>query len=202
MAPSVAPVRYPARMCVQQIMMQKTFLLISGLPASGKTTLAYKLSSVFGLSVIDKDEILDHLFESKGVGDTSWRRKLSRESDLILQQKAAASGGAILSSFWHAPGMPADSGTPTDWIDPLSHHVVTIHCECDITTAVERFLQRKRHQGHLDGNSSYEQLVADFEQLDRLKPIVIGERVIVNTSAETNLELVVQQIQKHLHTQT
>ena len=154
---------------------------------------------MFGLSVIDKDEILDQLFESKSVGDTSWRRRLSRESDLILQQKATASRGAILSSFWHLPGMPTDSGTPTEWIDPLSYQVVTIHCDCDIKTAVERFLQRKRHHGHLDRNSSYEQLVTNFEQLNRLEPIIIGERVIVNTSAETNLELVVQQIRKHLH---
>ena len=179
--------------------MQKTLLLISGLPGSGKTTLAYKLSLEFRLSVIDKDEILDHLFESKGVGDTSWRRRLSRESDLILQQKATASSGAILSSFWHLPGMPTDSGTPTDWIDPLSYQVVTIHCDCDIKTAVERFLQRKRHHGHLDNNSSYEQLVTNFEQLNQLEPIIIGRRIIVNTSREINLELVVQQIRKNLH---
>ena len=179
--------------------MQKTLLLISGLPGSGKTTLAYKLSAVFGLSVIDKDEILDQLFESKGAGDASWRRRLSRESDLILQQKATASSGAILSSFWHLPGMPTDSGTSADWIDPLSYQVVTVHCDCDIKVAVERFLKRKRHHGHLDSNSSYEQLVTNFEQLHRLDPIIIGERVIVNTSGEINLELVVQQIRKHLH---
>ena len=179
--------------------MQKHFVLISGLPGSGKTTLAHQIGSGLSLPVIDKDDILDRLFESKGVGDASWRRKLSRESDAILQNEATASKGAILASFWHLPGMPTDSGTPTDWIDPLSYQVVTIHCECDLKIAVERFLQRKRHHGHLDRNSSYEQLVTNFEQLNRLEPMIIGQRIIVNTSRETNIELVVQQIRKHLH---
>jgi predicted kinase len=179
--------------------MQKAFVLVSGLPGSGKTTLAHQIGSALSLPVIDKDDILDRLFDSKGVGDASWRRKLSRESDEILQREATASNGAILASFWHLPGMQTDSGTPTDWINSLLYQVITVHCECDIKTAAERFLQRKRHHGHLDQNSSYEQLVANFEQLNRLKPMIIGERIIVNTSRKTNLEPLVQQIRKHLH---
>jgi glucokinase len=179
--------------------MRKIFLLISGLPGSGKTTLAYQLSAAFSLSVIDKDEILDQLFNTKGVGDSAWRRKLSRDSDIILQQKAIASSGAILSSFWHVPGMPMDSGTPTEWIDPLTYQVVTVHCDCDIKKAAERFLQRKRHNGHLDQDSSYEKLVSNFEQLNQLESLIIGERVIVNTTSTLNLEPIVQQIRKHLH---
>lgn len=179
--------------------MRKPLVLISGLPASGKTTLAHQIGSALSLPVIDKDDILDRLFDSKGVGDASWRRKLSRESDEILLREATASKGAILASFWHLSGMPMDSGTPTDWVNPLLFQVVTVHCECDVKIAAERFLQRKRHHGHLDQNSSYEQLVTNFEQLNRLEPIIIGERIIANTSGMTNIEPVVQQIREHLH---
>lgn len=64
--------------------MNPLFVLISGLPGSGKTTLARLLAPTLNLSLIDKDEILERLFEAKGIGDPAWRRKLSRESDAIL----------------------------------------------------------------------------------------------------------------------
>ena len=49
--------------------MHKPFVVISGLPGSGKTTLGRRLASVLDLPLIDKDDILDRLFESKGIGD-------------------------------------------------------------------------------------------------------------------------------------
>ena len=36
------------------------------------------------------DDILERLYETKGTGDAAWRRKLSRESDRILQEEATA----------------------------------------------------------------------------------------------------------------
>jgi len=82
------------------------FVVVSGLPGSGKSTLARPISQALGLPLLDKDAILERLFESKGQGDIEWRRSLSRESDLILQREAAALRGAVLVSHWHLPGMP------------------------------------------------------------------------------------------------
>ena len=95
--------------------MNKPFIVISGLPGSGKSTLGQYLAKGLGLRVLDKDAILERLFEAKGVGDIEWRRMLSRESDIILQAEATASDGAVLVSHWRLPGMPLNSGTPTDW---------------------------------------------------------------------------------------
>src|SRR5213075_865138 len=111
---------------------QKSFVVISGLPGSGKTTLGRRLALALNLPLIDKDDILDRLFETKGVGDAAWRRSLSRESDLILRHDAEAADGAVLVSFWRQPGMPDDSGTPTDWLNARSAHVVNVHCVCDV----------------------------------------------------------------------
>ena len=49
--------------------MQKPFVVIWGLQASGKTRLARRLEPAMNLPLIDKDDILDRLFESKGIGD-------------------------------------------------------------------------------------------------------------------------------------
>jgi glucokinase len=176
----------------------KHFVLISGLPGSGKSTLARRLAPALQLPLIDKDDILERLFESKGTGGAAWRRMLSRESDAILQREATASNGAILVSFWHLPGMPPDSGTPADWVSALSDHigstVINVHCTCALETAAERFLHRTRHPGHLDGATSYPEVLASFRKLSAFGLLDIGPRVHIDTSQEPKLEDVVREI--------
>ena len=153
---------------------------------------------MLNLPLIDKDDILRRLFESKGVGSAAWRRTLSRESDVILQQDASSSGGAILVSFWRLPGMPLDSGTPTDWLDAPSHHVVNVHCDCGLEVAAGRFFERRRHPGHLDGESSSAGVLASLRKLTQLPPLNIGPRIDVDTSSEPNLPEVVRAIHRAL----
>jgi len=178
--------------------MRKPFVVISGLPGCGKTTLGRRLAPILSLPLIDKDDILDRLFELKGVGDAAWRRTLSRESDVILQSEATNSNGAILASFWRLQGMPLDSGTPTDWLDAPSHHVVNVYCACELAVAASRFLRRRRHPGHLDRESSSVEVLASLGKLAQLPPLDIGERIDVDTSDEPNLTDVVRAIRSAL----
>jgi thymidylate kinase len=175
--------------------MNRAFVVISGLPGCGKTTLARQLAPALNLPVIDKDEILERLFESKGAGDAASRRKLSRESDVLLVAEAAASSkGSILVSFWRRAGMSPDSGTPTQWLSELSDHVVHVHCACDPETAAKRFFERRRHPGHRDSTKSYAEILADFQALSRLEPLAIGSTVIVDISREVSLVEIVRDI--------
>jgi len=102
---------------------------------SGAATGSGSGSSVVGQGHFSRT----NCFESKGVGDAEWRRALSRESDLILQTEAETSEGAVLVSHWHLPGMPLDSGTPTNWLSELSAKIVHVHCECSAEVSAERF---------------------------------------------------------------
>jgi glucokinase len=182
--------------------MPTPFVVISGLPGSGKTTLGRRLAPVLNLPIIDKDDILHQLFESKGIGDAPWRRALSRESDVILQSKATSSSGAIMVSFWHLPGMPSDSGTPTDWLAAPSHQVVNVHCTCQLEVAASRFFHRRRHAGHLDGESSYAEVLASLQKLTQLPLLDIGQRIDVDTSEEPDLTAVVRAIRSALELRT
>jgi hypothetical protein len=174
--------------------MQKPFVVISGLPGSGKTSLGRRLAPALELPLIDKDDILERLFESEGIGDAAWRRQLSRESDVILQRQATLSTGAVLVSFWHLAGMRPDSGTPTDWLQTAPNLSVNVHCVCDLEVAAQRFLERRRHPGHLDGQSSRAEVLASFQALSLCEPLDIASRIEVDTSREPGLDDLVHKV--------
>ena len=166
------------------------FVVISGLPGSGKSTLARQLAPALGLPVLDKDDILERLFDQKGTGNREWRRSLSRESDAILQQEAATSEGAVLVSHWRMAGMAEASGTPIDWLPSLAAPIVHLHCVCPPVEAARRFRQRARHAGHLDNPDSADSIL----QLASLAPPDLGPRIDVDTTAGTGLDALVAEI--------
>ena len=173
----------------------KPYVVISGLPGSGKSTLARRLAPLLKLPVIDKDDILERLFEARGIGDKAWRRGLSRESDEIFQEEARKTQGAVLVSFWRLPGMASDSGTPTEWLSGLSNHILNLHCTCALEIAVERCLRRNRHPGHLDVQASKAEVMASIAAVSSLGYLEIGHRIEVDTSNDQfSLEDVVGQI--------
>ncbi len=151
-------------MRLERVTLDPRFVVVSGLPGSGKLTLSAGLSPLLGLPVIDKDDILERLFDAKGVGNIAWRRALSRESDVLFRAEAERSSGAILVSFWRQPGMPPHSGTPTDWLPGLSRRIVNLHCECSPAIAASRYAHRRRHAGHLDGGRLHDEVLTSIQK--------------------------------------
>ena len=169
------------------------FIVVTGLPASGKSTVARAVAAALGLPRLDKDVILEELFDSLGIGDAEWRRRLSRAADEILRGVLRAQG-AVLDSWWRHPRSPIDSGTPSDWLGSLPGSLVELHCMCEPQVAAERFLSRKRHEGHLDGSKSRAELLTSFQQLASLGPLGIGRLVEVDTQQPLSLSALVREL--------
>lgn len=172
----------------------RLFVAISGLPASGKTTLGRHLATALDLPLMDKDAILDSLFDSQGVGDSAWRRALSRQADALFQTQAIASGGAVLVSHWRLPGMPLDSGTGSVWFQELPGALVHVRCICPPAIAAGRFLERRRHPGHLDADRSSAEILASLESLAALSPLGVLPRIDFDTSEPRSVEPLLESI--------
>src|SRR5688500_397575 len=64
--------------------------VVSGLPGSGKSTLARQITSRTRIVVLDKDDILERLFEERRVGDGEWRSAEPRGRSAVRRARDRA----------------------------------------------------------------------------------------------------------------
>jgi predicted kinase len=132
-------------------------LLITGAPASGKSTLAARLASDFDVDLWSKDQFKESLFDTLGAGDAIWSRRLSDASFALLfdcADRVLARRPAVLLEANFRRG---------EHEQPLSRLcqrrgciVAQILCEADDAVRAARLAQRAldaaRHPGHADAN--------------------------------------------------
>lgn len=178
-----------------------TFIVVSGLPASGKTTLARALATELGLIHLDKDAFLEPLLGQGWVSGPAERAALSRRADADFQERALRLPAAVLSSWWRHPKSPRESGTSITWLSAHGRNVIEVHCECPASEAVRRFLARKRHPGHLDTLRNPEGLLAQFQEAEALGPLLPGQAIVISTASRTASEALaalVRQVRKRV----
>jgi hypothetical protein len=157
------------------------YIVVSGIPAAGKSTVGAGLAAESGLPLFDKDAFLERLFESGRPKTRAERRSLSIQADRELENAVRGSAGAIVMSWWRHPKSAADSGTPSSWLGALRGSVIEVHCESTPEAAAKRFFDRKRHPGHLDHSWSYDELLAQLTEAAQLGPLHVGPVIKVNT---------------------
>lgn len=168
------------------------FVVVSGLPGAGKSTIGRAVAGQLQLPCLDKDDFLDRLLDSSS--NTQMERSaLSRNADAMFIESAKQADGAVLVSFWRRPELSTTSGTPTEWLAELSDPI-ELWCQCPPETAVRRFLTRRRHPGHGDEARRSDQLLEQFESLDRLGPLGVGRLVLVDSSGQLDIDELAERV--------
>lgn len=167
--------------------------MVTGLPASGKTTLAHSLGLELGFVVIDKDDFLETLLGNVEEFNADFRYRSSREADKQFETAARAAGNAILVSHWKDPHEQRESGTPSAWLNEF-HTVIEIACRCSVPVAVQRFKSRNRHIGHGDNRSEPRVLQNWFEEDSLRGPLGVGALIEVNTEVPVDVKKLAQEV--------
>ncbi len=132
------------------------YIVVHGIPGTGKSTLATPLAAELGLPLIAKDSIKESLWDALGPGDRAWSSKLGAAAMEVLWRLAAEAGSAVLESNFHRAFAHR--------FDALDGALVEVHCACDHELARERYVNRHRHPCHFDqsyGLEMFDRWVAD-----------------------------------------
>lgn len=176
----------------------KRAVILTGLPASGKTTIAREIAKRLGFEFFDKDDFLEDLYEREGVSSWDHRKTLSRLSDVAFQEAAAKSDCAVLVSHWRPIRGNAESGTPSDWLLEEYETLVEVCCLCPPEEALRRFLSRTRHAGHLDEQRDAKELAVRLASQSKFFPLCVGRLLEVRTDTEVNFEVLAEGVRMAL----
>ncbi|MGE3835041.1 MAG: AAA family ATPase [Acidimicrobiia bacterium] len=177
-------------------------VLVTGLPGSGKTTLAGPLATELGLPLVAKDAIKETLFDvlgpgnqgsdDTGPGDLSWSHRLGLAAIHLQLRLLADAAAPLLVECAFLPGVSEAE------LAGLGHGYVQVHCRCPFEMARSRYLARRpsRHPGH--GDDRFE--AADFDRFAAYEPPLAlpGPVVAVDTTGPVDVEDVAARVRRAL----
>jgi predicted kinase len=132
-------------------------VIVTGLPASGKTTLARELAARYRVPLLAKDLVKEPLLDVLGAGDAPASRRLSDASFRVLAAAAAelvrAGTSCVLEGNFRSGEHDALMRDAC-----AEARVVQVLCRVDETTRVARLRARaddaSRHPGHRDAEQA------------------------------------------------
>lgn len=165
-------------------------VVVTGPPASGKTTIARTLSRELELPCFSRDVLKEILFEELGWSDRTWSQRLGRATWPLLYSVVGEQLRAGRSLIVEANFDP--SFAAAEFARLPSCRAVQIYCTANSETIRERFAARardgSRHPGHVDDSISAE--IAAGLDVGRWAPLDLdGERIDVNTSGDEPVQL-------------
>lgn len=161
--------------------MPSSLIIVNGLAATGKTTIAKDLAKRLNYVFLSKDGIKESLFDDLGIKDRSWSKDLGKASFSLLYQyleELVAKGVSVVVETNFVSEY--DSKKFFKLKNKYSPDIIQILCYADGKVLYERFVKRsqssERHKGHLDFSSKEEHqellLTGKAELLEIDSPVV------------------------------
>jgi predicted kinase len=169
-------------------------VVVTGMPSSGKTTVAQALSRRLPLPLIAKDDIKEQLYDALGTGDVLWSERLGAAAYALIFAVArsiltSGTGAIVEANFFR--GQEGDFAVLPD------HRVVQVHCDAPLAVLVDRYRGRVRHPGHHDGQKVNE-LAARFDSGAHAPLDLPGNLVRVDTTVLVDEQLLVERLRASL----
>jgi predicted kinase len=158
-------------------------IVVSGAPASGKTTVATELSNRLNAPLFGKDWYKEYLFDSIGIGNRDWSRQLGSASYTLLYATAERLLSNGISVIIESNFRERDSERVQKLTSRYSVQLREIFCTADPIIVYKRFSARvqegKRHPGHVD----VENLETVKKELDTLAyKSLLDSAIVIDTT--------------------
>lgn len=152
-----------------------TLVVVTGNPATGKTTVAKDLGAATSLPVVCKDDIKERLADVLGVGDQSWSKQLGHAASVVLYTVAERMLSAGTSVLLESNFPPELSGPELQGVlARTGADVVQVLVTCPPEIAARRYAERDRHPIHVE---------TDMPELPPLEPMDLpGPLFVIDTT--------------------
>lgn len=173
--------------------MRRMVVLVNGLPAAGKSTLAAPLASALGLPLFSKDVIKESHADvlgsdpPPGFTQREWNRRLgSAASQTMWALLAASAPGAVLENSWRADVREmVEAGLRRAGV----RRVAEVWCEAPVDVLRSRFADRWPSSHPIHGAAP------DDDEWDRMvrhaEPLGLGPVLRLDTSGHVDVGRVV-----------
>jgi predicted kinase len=163
-------------------------VVVTGMPSSGKTTVAEDLSRRLRLPLLAKDVIKESLYESLGADDVAASERLGHAAYELLFAQArvllAHGVSVVVEANFFRDQEPEFAGLP-------AHRLLQLHCEAPLPVLLDRYARRSRHAGHHDAEK-IDELPGRFESGVHGPLRLGGELIRLDTTQPVDLAAVIR----------
>ena len=177
--------------------MRPRIVLVSGPPASGKTTIARPLAEALGFALLTKDDIKESLFTSLNgpPNDLAYSRQIGSAAMNLLWTLAAHCPQVVLEANFRTRSHHEREHVSSLLRRPAAR-LVEIYCRISPEEAARRFAQRARDERHHPAHALKE---ISLDQLaEYTEPFALGPVITLDTTQPVDIPALVNQTRELL----